>query len=167
MYSCQSRRIIPSISESVVNVTGSHLEGRSNADVSGLIVDNQQDFNRIPRNIEAFFPNLTFLRWLSGDLTSIVSDDLKPFPALAALVLGHNKIFSLNGDLFQHTPKMIVISFSDNVIEHVGFDLLTNLSGLTHAYFANNICINQNAETPEEMENLLRHLSIHCRKFLI
>lgn len=36
--------------------------------------------HRLPKGIETFFPTLASLQWDNGKLTSVTSEDLKPFP---------------------------------------------------------------------------------------
>lgn len=69
---------------------------------------------------------------------------------------------TLDGDLFQHTPKLQEIDFSLNELEHVGHNLLAGLASLTVVDFSANPCISEEAETPEGIQELNLQLPIKC-----
>lgn len=146
----------------LVDVRGAHSQGRTNKDVQGLSVWNQVSYFQIPRNIESFFPNLVGLAFWSGIFTSITADDLKPFPSLKLLDLSHNKLVTLDGDLFKHTPKIQAIYFFDNLITDVGNDLLTGLTDLKAVDFEDNTCISFQAYSPAAIESLKTELRLRC-----
>lgn len=128
----------------IQNVTGIHLKPNHNADVKGFSLSSDEMRRRtsLPQGFEFFFPDLVAFDWRSsGNLTSITSDDLMPFPNLQYLDLAGNGLSFLDGDLFARTPKLGFIDFSNNLLQSVGYGLLDNLSKLTYAYFDGNPCI--------------------------
>lgn len=127
MYTCFPI-IHPGDSDRLVGVTGNHFSGRSDEDVLVLYVYGQQVVNRIPQGIGNFFPNLAIMNWDVGSLNSIDAEDLESLPHLKVLSLGGNKIVSLNGKLFQYTSKLQEIYINDNLLQHIGHDLLTILN---------------------------------------
>lgn len=146
----------------LLNVTGVHLKGKSNDDVKALDFYLPLPHSRIPKGIEKFFPNLIGFQWNSRNLETFTSNDIKPFPELQVLSIWGNKLISLDGDSFKHTPKLVFVQFSANLLEHVGYDLLQELNDLTYVYFSFNPCIDMLAETPESIAKLKVKLQIQC-----
>lgn len=144
------------------SVQGTHLAGRSNADVKGLSVNNDRFSKQLPKKIEAFFPNLIAIRWSEGNLESITADDFRPFPELKLLSFGNNKIASLDEDLFKHTPRLSHIEFFNNRITIVGEDLLSLLKELETVSFSKNRCIDESASTYEKLQEIKQKLLSQC-----
>lgn len=161
-YSCEATVIDTGDPEYLFEVTGDHLEGRSNEDVEFLEVLFQDILYRMPYGITKFFPNLLGMEWFSGTLKSLEVYDLQPFYGLTVLSFAQNNLYSLDGDLFRYTPSLQLISFSENRLEHVGFDLFTKLSNLTFANFRYNPCIHFQADTPELILQLNEMLPLNC-----
>lgn len=151
----------------MLQVTGVHLSGKSNADVKGFhVISNHGQFNRILKGIEHFFPNLIGFSWQQGNLSAISTDDFSVFPALQEIQFYNNRLVSLDGDLFRNTPKLIFIRFDYNHLEHVGFGLLDGLNNLTYAYFNGNPCIDMRATTPDAIQDLKLKLIDQCQPFV-
>lgn len=147
----------------LLSVNGLHLSGKSNAVVKVFVVfGDPLQLSRLPGGIENFFPFLIGLQWKSGHLTAFTADDIKPFPDLQVLSINSNKIASLDGNLFQYTPKLKFVSFGDNSLVNVGYNILQGLNGLTSAYFYSNPCISVAAETSTSIEDLKLQLQIQC-----
>lgn len=146
----------------VRSVTGNHLSRNSNVDIQGFVLEiDPLQLDRIPRGIETYFPNIAAIFWSNVNLTSITSEDLRPFPNLQLLGLWDNQLTSLDGDLFVHTPKIGFVNFQSNAIRNVGYGLLDGLN-LTRAYFANNSCIDFDAHEPESVPELMTKLYDQC-----
>lgn len=161
-YSCLATPISTEDDSSLIQVTGAHLGENNNTDVEVLGVVDIDILRRIPRNIEMFFDNLIIMHWETKALEFINADDLKPFPNLKVFAIFDSMILSLDGDLFKHTPKLQIIFFTFNRIQHVGHDLLTDLNDLTEAYFESNPCISESAQTLEAVQQLNIQLPISC-----
>jgi len=163
VYTCWYARVTNYNDEATVtNITGNHIIGKTNADVEGFVIYLEPNLSRIPRGIENFFPNLIGLAWGNTNLTSLVADDLKPFPKLLSAWFPSNKFVSLHSDLFVHTPMVRHIDFGRNLLENVGSDLLTSLNNLTSALFNDNRCISFNANTSQSIQNLIAMLREQC-----
>lgn len=164
LYGCQSLQLsISNNSTTLESVQGNHLSGKSNTDVEFLLVQNDPiDNEELPRNIHTFFPNLLLIRWVSGNLKTVSADDLLPFPNLTGFSVWINKIESIEGNLFEHTPKLKWIDFQSNRITNVGPGIFDNLDQLRTIYFVQNYCIDQNAFTLQEIEELKQKLTIQC-----
>lgn len=88
---------------------GLHTGGRNYEDVEGFAIVGHRILLAIPQGIAESFPNLQAFEWINGDIRTIDSS-----------------IF--DGDLFQHLPRLRVIYFYNNLLYHVGLDLLTGLT---------------------------------------
>lgn len=166
IYTCDgfelSFKNIPYLLESV---EGTHLSGKSNLDVEGLYVGaDATGCPHLPWNLEKHFPNLKAIRWWSQNVKSITACDLRLFPKLEFLSLWSNKIESLEKNLFRYTPEISFIQFGNNQVMKVGKDLLENLNHLTYAGFSNNPCINTNATTPQQIQDLKQQLLVQCSR---
>lgn len=164
VYTCSDVRITNSnTATSLESVYGIHESGKSNLNVKALFVSGDETrLQKLPTNIESFFPNLEVLVWQYGNLESITADDLQPFPELKLLHLFRNEIVSLDSDLFQHSPKLVLLEMAYNQLTNVGIDLLKNLNDLEMAFLSGNPCIDFNAFTPETILELKEKLLIQC-----
>lgn len=161
-YNCLATIVNSGNLASLEEVTGNHLSGRSNFDVRSIHVEGDRTHNKIPRNLEKFFPNLLGLVWDDGNLTTISANDLKPFPYLRVLSIASNHVTKLDGDLFKYSPRLRYIRFHTNFFEHLGQDLLTDLNDLEWVDFTKNPCISMSASTTEQFEELNRQMPIKC-----
>ena len=165
IYSCIDFQLNNSVNDTSINITevrGQHIQGLTNEDVNGLGIYYATSLNHFPKNIEAFFPKLTVIMILDGNLASVSADDIKPFPNLKLLSLSSHQIVTLDGDLFKHTPKVQGIFFGNNLITNVGHNFLAGLNDLVLVEIQRNPCINVWAETPAEIENLKSELLLRC-----
>lgn len=104
-------------------------------------------------------PILKFFYWIYGNISTIAASTFQPFPNLLLISLNSNKLVTIYGDLLQHTRELRKIHFRNNLIEHVGHHLLTDLN---FADFRLNLCINALAETPEQIQVMNLQLPIQC-----
>jgi hypothetical protein len=163
IYGCVVENILLNGNEALFeDITGNHLPGYTNVNVTALQATEKRVLSRLPRNLAEFFPNLAFLFWTLSELEFISSEDLRPFPNLAELGLYGNRFGSLDGNLFQHTPNLQLIDFTSTQLTSVGFGLLDNLKSLKIAGFLFNPCISLYATTPEAIEELKKLLIVQC-----
>lgn len=166
-YACSARVTISNGGNELTGVTGSHQTGRTNSDVKMLVVHDQTHVNQFPGGINNFFPNLIGLEFFNSQIASISAENLRPFPSLQMLNIQKNSLSQLDGNLFAFTPSLKWIGFSDNVIEHIGLNLLSNLNSLSTAFFLGNVCIDSSATTPTALAELVRVLPFLCPPFII
>lgn len=143
-------------------INGTHMRGRSNADVKLFYLTNHYILTTIPKGMENFFGNLEGIIWAGGNLTSIDSSTFEPFPNLRAIQLARNKIVTLDDDLFKYTLKLKWIAFDNNLLKSVGNDLLTSLTDLTYAAFDANPCTVLFANNPQAIQKMKIQLPIQC-----
>lgn len=167
IYTCRGQLLPGNSSLSLEHVQGSHEPGKTNDDVKGLSVHNNAVMTNFLKNIHTFFPNLSAIAWVNGTLKVLTASDLQPFGSnLKVFSLYRNKLSSVSGDLFKHSPKLKLVYFNYNLIETVGEDLLANLNELTNIYFEFNVCINMNANTQPELVDLKELLLAQCAPWL-
>lgn len=161
-YYC-SASVSSSVDEQTLkNVTGILKGNLTNFDVSKLAVYSQFIFYQIPKGIEKFFPRLTNLDFFDGNLITVSSNDLKPFPKLTSLSLSRQRIIILDSSLFKYTLNLKFIKISENPIQHVGKDLLKSLKMLTEINFLHNTCFSKVAFNQSEFEELETGLREQC-----
>lgn len=159
-YTCEAISTSPE-SEILEDVSGVHQTGKSNEDVEFLKVS-AGNLPFVPKRVVNFFKNLIALEIDSNAVFSISAEDLRPFPQLEYLALFVNNIESIDGDLFYFTPHLKCIALAYNRIQHIGHDLVTVMTDLQYLYFNGNICIDKNAVTRAEVEELGPQLSELC-----
>jgi hypothetical protein len=160
VYTCFAT-IIYTETDALEDVKGTHLDGRSNSDVEFVFVQNENT-NRLTRNMEKIFPNLVGLSWGRSNLTELSAEDFQPFPNILFFAAFTNKLVTLDGDLFRHTRRIRLINFANNRIETVGENLFNMLTDLERAAFEMNRCIDMNAVNIWEVEQLTRVLVQNC-----
>lgn len=160
IYTCRPT-VTSCASTTLDDVTGFHLAGRTNTDVKALWIEGE-NVPFIPQGISNYFENLIALTYISNQMPSITADDLQPFPLLEHLFLYGNHLASLDGDLFLYTPRMKYIYMGLSEIEHIGYDLVTNLDDLQQLHFEENNCINKTADSRTEVIKLGLELSVLC-----
>lgn len=61
----------------VLDITGEHRTGKSNADVKGFMISSSYlSFNRFPEGIGNYFLNLLSFQWVNGNIPTLIADDL-------------------------------------------------------------------------------------------
>lgn len=161
-YTCFSTVEVEDNGAEVIAVVGDHQNGRTNEDVKMLVADDQFVLTQFPRGVGNFFPDLLGISAFGGNIETITSDDLEPFPNLQLLNLRMQKLVTLEGDLLQNNLQLQWINFSDNLLEGVENGLLNGLNNLSIAFFNRNPCASLQAASREEMQNLQSQLSRDC-----
>lgn len=158
-YYCDATFVCSGSQTIVESVRGSHALGKSHFDVNAFMVENKV-LKRLYKGIENFFPNIIAIHIENSRMEEINADDLKPFLNMTRLTVPSNKLVSIDGDLFKFTPKMQFIHFQNNLIEYVQENLLSNLNfdKIIDVNFANNVCINIDADTPQKIKQLIIQL---------
>lgn len=157
VYRCSARVIQ---TDGPLQITGQHLQGRSDQDVEVFLVS-FQELPQIPEGIESFFPNLIGFQIYMSRLRTVSKHVLK-YPSLRTLRLSHNNLVTLDSDLFAYTSKLENIDFDSNSLQHIGRNLLTGVDKLTHADFSINPCIKRTAINRQQVLLLSAQLPISC-----
>lgn len=161
-YTCTGTVSASDNNTSVLTVTGTHLTGRTNADVRGFSIYNSQITNRLPSNINSFFPNIVAVDWVFGTLSTINSEDLRQFPNLIMLSVFGNQLTLLDSNLFTHTRSLRWVELSNNRITNIGEGILANLTDLQFVLFERNTCYSTIATTPESIAEIQEAFITEC-----
>jgi hypothetical protein len=146
LYSCRVTSVTFTDSKSIEAVTGTHLDGKSNADVRQVFFGwypTKFVVDFIPPNIDAFFPNFIGIEIASCKIHALNGDELKNYPNLEFFEIDDNEIVSIPGNLFEFNPKMKAVRFDSNKIAHIGSNLFSGLAELNTANFSSNACIDE------------------------
>ena len=150
VYECipQNTLNIKSRESAVINsVNGSHLSGKSNADVTYFYSDvSSRVIEYFPRNLENIFTKLKMISIQFGRLKEIQQSDLRPFTKLVRLSLDFNDIEFLEDGLFAYNLELEFVGFDFNKIINIGSQVFDNLNKLAWLYLRGNTCINMDAE---------------------
>ena len=148
-YSCtieNNLNITQKFSE-IKSIQGSHEEDESIDSVTGLSIHNKK-IRFMPKNIGEKLKNLIAIRITYGRLKEIHKDDLKQFTKLQYLNLDHNDIETLENDLFELHPDLILIWFANNYINSIGETTFKNLNKLKDLDLHRNSCFYKRLENP-------------------
>lgn len=142
--------------QNVTEISQNHIDGLSAVNVKSLQINNQE-IAFMPRGVENFFPQLSFLRIFETKIYKISPEDLK-LTELRKLAVHNGFIETLSSDIFKYAPKLNHINFSYNNLKHVSRNFLGSLT-LNSAYFQGNPCINLYGEN---IAKIKRQLELFC-----
>jgi hypothetical protein len=164
IYNCEVTSSSLMTGLNVTQISGIHLQGRSDFDVQGIFfMTNCAHVNTIPRNVRDFFPNLIAINMRGCGINSLNGDELQPYENLLSFSLTNSLGFvHIPGHLFVSTPHMLAVAFDNNRINRVGRDLLSNLRHLQAASFFSNVCINNGAFNMAQVVGLIEDLRQRC-----
>ncbi|KAG5679132.1 hypothetical protein PVAND_008724 [Polypedilum vanderplanki] len=148
VYLCETTNIPTSSGITVTNVTGTHLDGKNNNDVTCVGILGNWTLSFVPRNFSNFFPNIKAILIVYTTIETLFGDEFDEFPQLEYFAFYYSNLTTISSKLFEKTPKMVCVFFGYNMIERVGHDLFTplNVTQLQRIYFDNNRCINRYVE---------------------
>lgn len=159
VYSCGATLLHDENIETVTSVFGAHQSGKGHTDVVGIQIY-RQDLEFFPLNMEAFFPNIKAIAYISNSIFSINNTHLAPFPNLEYFSLLGNRITSLDSNLFYGLQSIRYISMQENNIKHVGHDFI--LPDSAEILFYSNPCISMGAADPDRIVALRFELLRNC-----
>lgn len=170
LYACNAL-VYPSESTFLVSVGGLHqkrddVEYYTNDDVGCLLIRNQ-NLTFFPQEIDYFFKNLKIIVFSGVNLLSLSAQDLQPFPQLEHFGMNGYNLTSIDGDLFSFNKRLKSIDLDDNQIQHIGENLVTNLTLLQILRLSDNFCINKTATTRAEVLELAPQLSVLCPPLVV
>lgn len=104
----------------IIDIFGTHLEGKSNINVDTFIIVGHQ-IETFPRFLCHFFPNLKSISVIECGLKSLRKSDLSGCEGIQKLMLNGNVISTIESNVFENTPNLENISFYNNWLS---FDIL-------------------------------------------
>jgi uncharacterized coiled-coil protein SlyX len=124
-------------------VNGTHMSGKSNADVQSFNILNQENVVRVPRELYQYFPNLEVIYFYKTGLKEITSDDFINLSKLVSFDFNPNKIETIGNDVFKHQGSNIrSLSFHGNPIKNIGINVFSRMSNLQVIHFGLTPCAN-------------------------
>jgi hypothetical protein len=147
-------------------VGGTHLRGKSNADLKiiniGWLFECPKNLHKIPKGFLKHFPNLIGLAFYECPILTLNGDELDEYPNLQFYIHEDSNLTRIPGNFFKSTPNMKFISFYNNKIQHVGANLLDHLKDLQKIYFFENSCIDKYVDISSQVPGLIEELKQKC-----
>lgn len=145
-YCCEAKglKITSKDDRTITEVTGEHLEGKTNSDVVYFSAF-YNVLELFPLGLATFFDNLESVEVDDAQLIEIHSSDLQQFGGkLIRLDFGSNAIESLEADLFQFNPNLMSLNIGANRITHIEEGTFRGLDKLEiFSFNGGNPCINE------------------------
>lgn len=132
VYYCEAvnQKIFDGTRLSIDSVNGVHTSGKTNDDVTAIVLTGISNLNFMPRNLEKIFKNLISIKFDGSMLIDISKDDLKPFPNLKYFKADNSYLKVIEANLFQFNYELLVIWLRTTPITHIhpnAFDGLDKL----------------------------------------
>lgn len=161
-YQCQTVPFNVQSSQYVTSISGVHMDNKTNHDVIAIHISKCAHLSYIPKGLLNIFPNLIGIYLDSCGVKSLNGTELNEYPQLKLFALELSPLYYVPGNLFALNPDILLISFVGNKINATGRNLLSNLNKLSEVYFEDNVCINDNATTMEEIPEFNEKLNRDC-----
>lgn len=137
-YTCNGQNVVVNQYDTfVTQVSGEHLQGKSDKDVQAVFFQNQKSFF-IPFNMSSMFPSLSALRIESSELTYLNESTFQYSNRLTHLHLVDNKLKDAPSKIFNRLPGLIYLSLSANKIRYIDSELLIGVKNLRFFFIADN-----------------------------
>jgi hypothetical protein len=148
----------------VTGVNGTHMSGRSNADVKMIWFSANPSSNLkvIPKGFLNFFPNFIAFNFNTRQIDFLKGDELEEYPSLQYYLQYNSNLTRVPGNFFASTKNMSYVHLSNNKIQNVGEGLLDNLKNLQKVYFKYNTCISKEALGSTQIPALIEDLRVNC-----
>ena len=142
-YVCEARGMkISQQNTKITQITGSHMNNKSNSDVTSFMIKKQQT-KYLPSGFMTFFPNLRVFVVKSSHLKYLTRQDLSGAFNLREIIFSHNEIEELNGDTFTGFTLLEKLDMHGNKLKTIGANIFDSIGGLKSANFLSNRCINK------------------------
>lgn len=165
-YTCSAYVTLDFTNGTVIDVIGTHLDGKNDSNVEIVDIGNNPNLTFIPQGLTFFFTNMIGIHLHRTGLKTIYGDELNNYPRLRWFSVEMGILESVGGSLFENTPEIFVANFYGNKIENIGWNLLDPLNSTIRVYFALNTCINMNSYNNSTRFNLLvERIRTNCTDF--
>lgn len=134
-YSCNGTVITDTDNNQTLELFGWHLYGR-NSSYTERFALNHQNLTSFPAKFDRFFKFLRIIDFSFNNIESVTNSHLRPYRRLNSLKLGHNKISTLDSNVFDGLNQLIEVRLNDNDLKHVGYDIKLP----RYVYVDNNPC---------------------------
>lgn len=164
-YTCFVASLLNPEFAEVTDVVGNHTSGLGHNEIEAFHLKGK-DLTVFPKSLEVFFPRIILIDLINNQLTSISSKDFAPWQNLKFFSAQSNKIKTLDDNLFENNRNIAYLDFSYNLITNIGKNFLSardsELNELTFVDFRHNLCIDMQAQTPQQKEELESKLLAQC-----
>lgn len=174
LYVCQLENITVLDPLAAVTITGTHLDGRTDADVNFVAISDsntpfiiQQLFTTFPNIIELdildsnletlIIPpevQLEAIALIGNNITRIESGWLRNQTELNLFYAPDNQIVTIDEDAFEDLISLEFLLLTDNRIQELSPRTLSNLTLLSQVYFASNLLTTMHDNTFAQNVNL-------------
>lgn len=143
-------------------MTGAHRRGQTLNDVI-VFWSVRQTTNFFPQNIKRFFENVQKVLLYTSNISALSKYDLQPLGSQLTHFWFHgNRVEAIESDLFEFTPNVEVIEFSNSQVKYVGGGAFSNLKKLRQLSFTDNPCHSNNATSRSEVIDLALAIESDC-----
>ncbi|KAG4069693.1 hypothetical protein HA402_002272 [Bradysia odoriphaga] len=134
-YSCNGTIVTNAGNNRTLELFGLHVHGR-NSSYTDRFALNNQNLTSFPTSFKKFFPYLRIIDFSFNYIDRVTNNHLLPYKRLNSLILEHNRISTLDSNLFDGLNQLIEVKLNDNDIKHVGYDIKLP----RYVYMDNNPC---------------------------
>lgn len=143
-------------------MTGAHRRGQTLNDVI-VFWSVRQTTNFFPQNIKRFFENVQKVLLYTSNISALSKYDLQSLGSQLTHFWFHgNRVEAIESDLFEFTPNVEVIEFSNSQVKYVGGGAFSNLKKLRQLSFTDNLCHSNNATSRSEVIDLALAIESDC-----
>lgn len=161
-YTCNAFRVDVTQSQEVLFINGQHNGGRNNSHVTVITARNHRHVNFVLRGLSRFFPNLIGINQDWNSIAVLYGNEFDEYQSLQYLSLDSNYLRHIPGSILSLNGNMRVMFFAWNLINSVGENFLNAVARVNLADFAVNVCINQFAQTPAQVQSLVSTMRNNC-----
>lgn len=141
LYTCNATVYLTGDDQRIESITGNHLAGKGNNDVQGFYIRYQWEVKKAPNDLYKFFPNIESITFSQTGIDYLDKEHLHGLSKLWAINYFNNSITSIGNDLFESQPNtMQRIEFFNSPIEHIGYNVFSQMSKLTTLYITGTPC---------------------------
>lgn len=175
-YCHSSNKFINQTNSEVIEISGRHISGKFNKDVTLFYLPSSPTIYRFPSKLFIYFPNLKGIYVYGCEINSIDNMTFKGLNKIENIYLAVNKIqfvasntfvemekllklemqdnliAILESDLFENNKNLKYIDFRNNKIKFIDAEILKNLPNLDEVYLMGTICLNKNYKGIKEIK---------------
>lgn len=157
-YACVAKNLKTTLSDrKVTEVTGTHLDGKTNKDVKKVLIQHQ-NCPYLPTNLGSHFENLEVLYVMKSNVSHLTNDDLTGLK-LKIFDVSYNPIKRLHKDYFNGQDLIEIISFYDCELNYVEKGVLDPLVNLKEGHFQFNECVDYRGDDEGLLGDLRQELA--------
>jgi Leucine rich repeat len=161
-YTCVAKKFRSTFTDRVVtNVTGKHVNGKTNDDVKRLMIHHQH-CEYLPLNISFFFPNLEEFDAKKNHLAHLVTGDLEGLDKLKTLDLSHNSVEHIPHDFFIGHSTIENVLLENCHLKKIDNGALDPLVRLKSLRLIHNACVGKSFYSISNVKAILSEIYDSC-----